>query len=370
MSTALLNPNEKVLYTLRSLYRSYGYLPYKVSKFEEYDLYVQNKNFLDCGRILTFTDTDGRLMALKPDITLSIVKNSKPSSKMHKVCYTENVYRAPHQDGFREIPQTGLECIGEIDLYAMTEVIMLAVQSLNTVSSRSLLDLSHMGVVSGILGQIDYNQQTGHEILQAIGAKNVHELQRVCAKAGLEEATCQMLTQLIQISGPLTRTLEQAQALALPAASRQSLNELQALAKLLSLYGVQEQINLDFSIINDMDYYNGVFFRGYVDGIPAAVLSGGRYDKLMEKMGRSCGAIGFAVYLDQLERFGRQPSAFDADALILYDDDSDMNLVIRTAKSWHDMGKTVRVQRHRGLITCRQLIRIRGKEVAILETND
>jgi len=252
----------------------------------------------------------------------------------------------------------------------MSEVVMLAVQSLNTVSEKSLLDLSHMGVVSGILAQIEYDQITGQKILQAIGAKNAHELQRVCAAAGLDETACQQLIQLIRLAGPLTETLAKAKALALPEASRESLAELEALAQLLELHGVQNQINLDFSIINDMDYYNGVFFRGYVDGIPAAVLSGGRYDKLMEKMGRSCGAIGFAVYLDQLERFGRQPAAFDADALILYDDDSDLQLVIRTARSWHDMGKTVRVQRHRGQISCRQLIRIRGKEVAILETND
>ena len=230
MSSAYLNPNEKVLYTLRDLYRSYGYLPYKVSKFEEYDLYVQNRNFLDCGRILTFTDTDGRLMALKPDITLSIVKNSKPSSKMHKVCYTENVYRAPHQDGFREIPQTGLECIGEIDLYAMCEVIMLAVRSLSTVSDQSLLDLSHMGVISGILAQIDYDQATGQQILQAIGAKNVHELRRICTTAGLNEPVCELLIQLIRLSGPLSQTLEQAKALELPEPSRKSLEELEALA--------------------------------------------------------------------------------------------------------------------------------------------
>ena len=370
MTSAYLNPDEKVLYSLRDLYRSYGYLPYKVSKFEEYDLYVQNKNFLDCRQILTFTDTDRRLMALKPDITLSIVKNSKPSSKMHKVCYTENVYRAPHQDGFREIPQTGLECIGEIDLYAMSEVIMLAVQSLNTVSGQSLLDLSHMGVLSGILAQTDCSQQTGQQIIQAVSAKNPHELTRICQAASLPQDTCTLLQQLVSTAGPLRQTLEQAKALHLPEASRQSLTELEELAKLLELYGVLEQINLDFSIVNDMDYYNGVFFRGYVDGIPAAVLSGGRYDKLMEKMGRSCGAIGFAVYLDQLERFCRKPASFDADALILYDDHSDLQLVIRTARSWRDMGKTVRVQRHRGTLTCRQLIQIRGKEVAILETND
>ena len=74
-----LKPAERAVFELRGLYRIYGYLHYKVSKFEEYDLYMRNKSFLADENILTFTDTDGRLMALKPDITLSIINNSKES---------------------------------------------------------------------------------------------------------------------------------------------------------------------------------------------------------------------------------------------------------------------------------------------------
>ena len=103
---------------LRELYRSRGYLPYRMSKFEPYDLYLRNKSFLVSENILTFTDTDGRLMALKPDVTLSIVKNAQPpSSGLEKVYYHENVYRTTSAGlGFREIMQTGLECIGDLDL--------------------------------------------------------------------------------------------------------------------------------------------------------------------------------------------------------------------------------------------------------------
>ena len=166
-TTSYLNPDERILYTLRELYRSYGYLFYKVSKFEEYDLYLENKDFLDTRQLLTFTDTDGRLMALKPDITLSIAKNSKPDGGMQKVCYTENVYRAPNHGGFREIPQTGLECIGEIDLYAMSEVVMLAVRSLEAISAQSVLDLSHLGVLAGLLA--DCPRSVTADLLAAIG---------------------------------------------------------------------------------------------------------------------------------------------------------------------------------------------------------
>ena len=71
-----ISRTERAMYNLRNLYESYGYSQYKMSKFEEYDLYVRNKSFLVSDHIITFTDTDGKLMALKPDVTLSIIKNS------------------------------------------------------------------------------------------------------------------------------------------------------------------------------------------------------------------------------------------------------------------------------------------------------
>ena len=93
METGLRLKSEEVVLRLRELYRRYGYLPYKMSKFEEYDLYVRNKSFLVSDNILTFTDIDGKLMALKPDVTLSILKNSRQEAGLQKVYYNENVYR-------------------------------------------------------------------------------------------------------------------------------------------------------------------------------------------------------------------------------------------------------------------------------------
>ena len=73
----VLFPGEKVLFMLRELYMSKGFQPYQMSKFEEYDLYARNKDFLVSDNVITFTDMGGRLMALKPDVTLSIIKNRK-----------------------------------------------------------------------------------------------------------------------------------------------------------------------------------------------------------------------------------------------------------------------------------------------------
>ena len=74
---SILRSGEQTIYRLRGLYEKYGYRRFKMSKFEAYDLYVRNKDFLVSDRMITFTDARGVLMALKPDVTLSILKNTR-----------------------------------------------------------------------------------------------------------------------------------------------------------------------------------------------------------------------------------------------------------------------------------------------------
>ena len=97
---------------LNRLYEQYGYRKFKMSRFEDYDLYAQNRDFLRQDRIITFTDADGALKALKPDITLSIMKSNGGDSE--KVYYNENVCREVG-GAFREILQVGVESVGQID---------------------------------------------------------------------------------------------------------------------------------------------------------------------------------------------------------------------------------------------------------------
>ena len=84
---------------LRHLYEHHGYVHYKMNKFEEYDLYVTNKDFLSGDSIITFTDTNGKLLALKPDVTLSIVKNFQDSADTVQKEYEK--LQGNHADGPR-----------------------------------------------------------------------------------------------------------------------------------------------------------------------------------------------------------------------------------------------------------------------------
>lgn len=341
---------ETVISQLAKLYESYGYSYYKVNRFEEYDLYARNRNFLSGGQILTFNDADGRLMALKPDVTLSIVKNTKDDEGMKKIYYKENVYRVLHSgSGFKEIMQTGLECIGDIDMYATGEVIMLAASGLEAVSSEYILDISHIGITAGILKDTD--EEISEAILKAMSEKNMPAFKKICEKGRLAPGKKQLLEQLIRLYEPIGTGIERLKNMELPEESQNAVRELEALCDVLKLYGIEDNIYLDFSIVCDTDYYNGIFFKGYIAGIAESVLSGGRYDNLMHRMGKEAGAIGFAVYLNRFEELEAGTEIYDADVLITYSEDSDMAKIIETAESCIAEGKSVRVQKNTGART-------------------
>jgi ATP phosphoribosyltransferase regulatory subunit len=105
-------------------------------------------------------------------------------------------------------------------------------------------------------------------------------------------------------------------------------------------------IRLDFSVVNDPAYYNGLIFQGYVGGIPERVIAGGQYDLLMRKMGRSSRAVGFAVYLDTLERL-EEPGAPDADVLLIYPESAGASTVFRAVRALQAQGLTVSAQKTR-----------------------
>ncbi|MBO5129520.1 MAG: ATP phosphoribosyltransferase regulatory subunit [Oscillospiraceae bacterium] len=340
---AILKREEKAVFGLRSLYRKYGYSPYKMSKFEEYEYYIRNKDFLVSDRIITFNDTNGRLLALKPDVTLSIIKNREdiPGCKQ-KVCYNENIYRvsdSTHQ--YKEIMQAGLECIGDIDLYDIYEAVSLAAQSLALISEDFILQISDLDILSAALNRVCPDAEFQRAATGFIAGKNAHDLQRLCREFDIDSDDAAVLSRFVSVCGSRVQVLDQMEELC-GSWLGDSLNRLKKLSALLEKSPYSQKIIFDFSVVNDMNYYNGIVFRGYLSGICDGVLSGGQYDKLMRKMDRRSGAIGFALYLDLLEQLPSQRSSFDVDVLVLYDDTAPVAEAVEKLISG---GKTVSAQK-------------------------
>ena len=367
LNSDVLKFEEKTIFELRSLYSKHGYSRYKMNKFEEYGLYAQNKDFLVSDNVITFTDTNGKLMALKPDVTLSIIKNSSgDKSSIQKLYYDENVYRISNgTKSFKEIMQVGLECIGNIDKYCIFEVLSLAAESLKRISEDFILDISHLGIVSSCLDSLNISLDGKNKILKCLGEKNLHEISKICAE---ENVNSEKLEKLISAYGSPASVIPVLKDIL--SEETTELKDLEEITSALETCGYKGKIRIDFSVINSMKYYNGFVFKGFINGISSGILSGGQYGKLMEKMGRKTEAIGFAVYLDMLERLESIEKSYDIDSILIYDDSSDLNKINDTVKLLSDNGKSVMVLKSvpEGL-KYKQLLRLNEKGVEIIENN-
>lgn len=339
----VLNNEERAVYSLRGLYKDYGYTQYKMSKFEEYDLYVKNKEFLVSDSVITFTDTDGKLMALKPDVTLSIIKSNKDfKSGVKKVFYNENVYRVSKgTKTFKEIMQVGLECQGDIDSYTVLEVLILAVKSLESISSEFVLDLSSLKIISAILENLNINQTAVKKILACLAEKNYEGVLSICKDEGVSDEKATLVAELTNLYGAPEKVIKKLKQLNLCDKALGAVEELEEIICELNRLGKGQKVNIDFSVVNDTGYYNGIVFKGFINGIPSVVLSGGQYDLLMQKMGVKKGAIGFAVYLDSLGKFNENKGEYDVNAIVLYSNDTNVSAVNDAVEVVKSLGESV-----------------------------
>lgn len=335
-----LSKEERVTLALRNVYERRGFTKFKMSKFEEYGFYLENKNFLSEEQLITFNDKKGRLLALKPDVTLSIAKNAKGLNALDKLYYIESVFRyVKHTGEIKEIQQMGLEVMGEIDSFATLEVIELALKSLEAIDENFVLDISHMGFLNGVVDSISgIDENLKAKILLCIGEKNIDDLIKIAKESDMACIDIERLTELAKISGNLSDAIIKAKKISANDKTDQAINELVAISKVFEKGKYKDKIRLDFSIVNDALYYNGIIFKGYVERVPNMVLSGGRYDLLMQKFKKNIGALGFALVIDDLGRFYKEGQDKILDEVILYDESVDPLTLTNLINEENDKG--------------------------------
>ncbi len=331
---------ESIISQLSALYMQYGYKRYKPGCFEEYSLYQENKDFLIGKNVITFSDLNGKLMAMRPDVTLSLIRHSDVSDKStDKYFYNEKVYRqSAGGRNYKEISQTGVEVVGSIDGAVVCELTILICKTLEAVSDNYILDISHMGFTEGLLNEFPSNRNTISEYLKA---KNLHDFYLLAAKEKYSQNLINAFEIAVNACGAPENALNQANSAILNSTMRDAIAELNALYELLKEFGFADKVNVNFSATANADYYNGVIFNGYVENVPHCVLSGGRYDKLIDKFSKRGGAIGFALYLGEIERYLAKQNE-TVDYLVVYSVETQVQ-ALRTAQKLLSDGRSVRI---------------------------
>ena len=197
-----------------------------------------------------------------------------------------------------------------------------------------------------MLSDFGADDEFAFKIMKLVSEKNSHDILKLCEEQGLDKTAAKTLAAFTEIHGNRKKVLERLSKLGLGKNAEKALLELKELSNLLENSDFSDKIEFDFSIVSDMNYYNGFVFKGYLENIPESVLSGGQYDRLMKKMGKKSGAVGFAVYADLLEVFEQPEPEYDVDLLIVYGEKTDKSELIKTIKSAVNGGKTVSAQKN------------------------
>lgn len=307
---------------LTHLFRSRGYAEIITPEVEFYDSFVTGGCAIPQEAMLKVIDRSGKICVLRPDCTIPIARVAatklKDSPLPQRFYYNQNVYRSAsaNQGNDGERAQCGIELIGARGVRADLEMICMAVDSLRACGlQRFHIEIGHAGIYRALASEMNMDDETAEKIRALIEGKSFAALKDFLA-AYSDRPACAALNKLAYLFGGV-EVLDEAEALG--SGEEGTIAYLRSLYQLLEQAGYGEYVRFDLGLVHQIDYYTGVVFRGYVEGAGTAVLSGGRYDRLLEAFGRPAQAIGFAVDVDAVAACLPEAESPVVDTVIYYE---------------------------------------------------
>lgn len=285
---------------LTGLFQRRCYAEIITPEVEFYDLFLQSGNPLPQEAMLKIIDRSGKIMVMRPDSTTPIARVAATKLRAvplpQRLYYDQTVFRSgdAHRGGSSELAQCGVELIGASGKKADLEMVALAVDALKACGlDRFHIELGHVGFFRELTARMDMPVRDMEDMRALIEGKNFAALNDLLEPYG-NQAASRPLRRLSQLFGG-AEVLDEAEALT---GGSDALDYLRDLYSELRAAGYERWLRFDLGLVHQIDYYTGAVFRGYVEGAGDAVLSGGRYDKLVEAFGRPAQATGFAIDVD------------------------------------------------------------------------
>ena len=293
--------------TAMSVFEGWSYEEVITPTLDYYSLFERGMGPSEAHHAFRFSDTDGRLLALRPDVTSGIARLTATLLANHprplRLCYAAPVFRQQGQSNIewrRESTQIGCELVGQNSATADVEVLVIVSEILRRLAlDRSyVITLNDVEVFNGVAEGLALNPDSRDRLRQLIDGRNAVDLECfLSSHASVDD--CRAFSQLIRLSGKL-ETLDRARGVITNARSGAALDRLENLWRIIESLGLTDHFEIDLGDVSRLDYYTGLTFKVYVEGAGARVGSGGRYDNLTANFGKSEPAVGFVLDLDAL----------------------------------------------------------------------
>lgn len=309
------------------VFKHRGYCELTTPNVEYYDVITATGNPLSQESMMKIVDRTGKILVMRPDNTVAIGRLAATKMKTLplplRLYYNQTVFRsdAIHTGARTEIDQCGVELIGADSVRADLEVITMAIDALDACGVGDYhIEIGHTGYFQALLNCAGIPVETQQQLKELVEQKNIVTYRAMLAPF-MDSAAGRALYQLPRLFGG-EAVLEQARALCDDPKAMEVIDYLETVYRVLRDAGLSQRVQLDLGLIQTIEYYTGMTFRGFVAGAGSNVISGGRYDKLIGSFGKEVPATGFALDVEAVAGCLSVPEHRKPVTLVWYDEKS------------------------------------------------
>ncbi len=296
----------EILKTVCDVFLNWGYREIETPTIEFYETFNNNTESLKEEEMYKFFDNNGRILVLRPDMTVPVARvictKLKDVSLPTRLFYNANTFRVNESMVGRrnEYIDCGVELIGADERYSDLEVLIISIETLKSIGKEDIkLEIGNVNILKAAMKEMNLNEKEKETLAELINKKSLTALNKFLIDLNLSKEYFQFLSKLPWLFGDYN-IIDEAVQLAFSEEIKDSILYLKKVYNTLEELGYGEYITFDLSIVPKLNYYTGVIFNGYIQGISCRVLRGGRYDDLIKGFGRDLAAVGFSVDINSM----------------------------------------------------------------------
>lgn len=291
---------------IRYLFRLYGYFEVETPMLEFYDTFAADEELIPQETMFKSFDQQGRILVLRPDITIPIARITATKFKNTqfplKLSYIGNTFSYNEHGGGKqkEYTQAGVEIVGVRSPEADAEAIVTAINSLKAIGLENFkIDVGEVEFFKGLMEETGLSEQDIEQMRVLIENKDYIGIEQLVKEYPIRADLKELILSLPGLFGSID-ILDKVEKLTTNERSLNALKNLKAVFAILEDFGVSKYVAIDLGMVQRLNYYTGIIFRGFTYGVGFPVISGGRYDNLIEKFGEKISATGFSIGINLL----------------------------------------------------------------------
>ncbi|ASW43797.1 ATP phosphoribosyltransferase regulatory subunit [Clostridium isatidis] len=298
---------QRIIKNINKIFDSWGYKEVITPTIEFYETFKYDNSGLKEENMYKFFDNKGRILVLRPDMTVPVARvvatKLKDTKGISRLRYQANVFRVYEElAGMRnEYTDCGIELFSKEKNFSDLETLIIAIETLTSIGVKDFkLEIGDVNFFKSALEQLNISQEDSLSLAELVEKKRLKSLSDFLNNLSIDYDKKKFFMELPLIFGSGKELLDKYEEISFTSKMKASVKYLKSLYGKLEKLGYESCVSFDLGIIPRLNYYTGIIFRGFIQGSGNFVLSGGRYDELMKDFGQDLKAIGFSINIDEL----------------------------------------------------------------------